>query len=477
MVVAGGLFALQTTGRATACNPPVVGSAGRYQAQKIAFGPVTEYCLGAPSRWANGVAVGPDGSVWFGEQSLPGLGRLMTNGTVVEYGWPGAQPFETGSNNSPRTGIWGVAVWNGKVWGTDSENSLIVGVDPSGGQLTVLNVTELAPIPYTFAASPDGSLWFTSLSDPPKVGRIGPDLSLSYFDVLAAEGFEPLQLEFTNSTAGYLVGLTPSNPGGEQGLYRFNVDPGQMDVRVAKVGGLDLSEPDSVSSYGRFVWVAQHGPSSIVRYDTDSRTWTVFPLAKPSYTGTTLPYFVEAQSSQVWFNEHFANRVGMLDPISGTSVEFSESDPPPESGSQVQNDLTIAATQEGVWFTSMSGGYVGFVGAGANGPFSLSVAGGNEVELARGVATSVQVDIAASPGSGSWPAQGVIVTDSENKTSVPRLLSAVSSETSVPAGSGEQVLTVQLTAASNLPAGRYTVGVTLTDGLIFETVYLFVTVT
>src|SRR5438876_9419388 len=59
------------------------------QLQTATFGAVTKFQLSSPGRAPNAITVAPDGSVWFGEQGIPGVGHLYPNGTLVEYRWPG----------------------------------------------------------------------------------------------------------------------------------------------------------------------------------------------------------------------------------------------------------------------------------------------------------------------------------------------------------------------------------------------------
>ncbi|MBI3841480.1 MAG: hypothetical protein HY297_05990 [Thaumarchaeota archaeon] len=464
-VVGGaGLFAWQAGAQTESCRPPTLDAPGTYQTQRIQFGAVTEYCLPNPLRLANGIAVAPDGSVWFGEQALPGLGHLFTNGTVREY------PWSAWNEGGFKTGIWGVSLWDGRVWGTDSDNSALVGVDPAGGTPIVLDVSVRAPFPYTLTVSPDNSLWFTSLSSPAKLGRVGSDMAVTTFSFEGFGGLQPIQVEFVNSTSGYLAALSPLDPAGDRGLYRFSVDEGSRTVGWSKVEGHQLSEPVSVSVSGGVAWVAQHGPSNIVGYEIAARAWTVYPTTPVAYSSTTLPYFVEAQGSSVWFNEHYGNRVGHIDAAAGTLTEYSESDPAAADGDHVQNDLTIAVSPNGLWFTSMSGGYVGFVDGTHDPGFSISTANGTKEFSIHG--PSIRFDV-----TGSWSKTlRVLVSDSENSSSVPSKISIVPYLTTLPAGSGPRAIPVDISAKPSLLPGRYTIGITVTDGLVYQTAYVFVTV-
>jgi len=78
-------------------------------ASSTMFDALTEYSLPSPSRWSNAITLAQDGSVWFGEQSVPGVGHLFANGTLVEYPWP-SSAHPTYQTCGFETSIWGVAV-------------------------------------------------------------------------------------------------------------------------------------------------------------------------------------------------------------------------------------------------------------------------------------------------------------------------------------------------------------------------------
>ncbi len=474
LVVVSGFAAfayLGPQGQQGRCVPLGGTSILRSQLSPVTFGAVTEYPLPQPSRWSNGITVGPDGSVWFGEESVPGVARLSPNGTLVEYPWPSAG-WTTKGSCGYKTGIWGVKVWNGLVWGTDAEENALVGVDPGSGRATVVNTTGRAPQPYSLAASSDGALWFTTESLTAKLGRLTPDLNLTVFDVQGLGGEVPIQVAFVNSTYAYMVALNPLDPPYGH-LYAFDPQAAGGSIEPVRLGGsFRVVEPTSVSASGGLVWMTQHGTSSITSFDPASGNWTVFPTTTVGFVSTTLPYFVEAGGDLVWFNEHYANRIALLNTSTFTLTEFSEANPPVENGSLIQNDLTIARGGGGLWFTSTTGNYVGFVDESYTNPFSLVPVGERSVTLdARGYVTlHLQVE-------GTWASQlSVGVSDTENSNSTPSLIEIIASTSTIPAGSGPAELTVNVTAKAGVAPGRYTVAVGVGDGLVTQSAYFFLTV-
>jgi virginiamycin B lyase len=436
------------------------------------FGAVEEYALPGASPWANGITVASDGSVWFGEQGVPGLGHLYPNtGTLVEYRWP---CYPTSSTGGPVSSIWGVALWNGGVWAADGDSNRLVGLNPSTGSTTYVNTTS-AEFPYLLSVSPDGSLWFSSLARHATIGRLGTDMKLSVYSVEGLGHQEPIQIQFINSTFAYMVSLDPYNDT-DSGLYSFDPSTSGSAVVANKVGGDQvLLYPQALAMTDDTIWISPHFPSHIVSYDTTTGTWTVYPTPSSEipHLSTTLPYFVEASGDKVWFNEHQGNKIALLDPSAGTLTEYSEANPPVTSTLEIQNDLTIAAVPEGLWFASMTGDYIGFVNGSSQPGFSIAVSGSNTVSVAPGGRLSLSFQV-----SGAWSTSLVVrVSDSENYTSVPSLISMVPDTPSLSAGYGTVTVSVTVGAAEALQPGRYTLAVTVDGGLVAQTAYVFLTVT
>ncbi len=459
-----------TSSANTTCAP--LGGTGvlRSQLQSVTFGAVKEYQLPAQARWPNGIAVAPDGSIWFGEDSVPGLGHLSVNGTLVEYPWPTAG-WTTKGTCGYKTGIWGVALWNGGVWASDQDENALVGVNPLDGSTTVVNLTGKSGLPYTLETSPDGSLWFTTLQHSGMLGRLAPNGTVYTYTVEGLDGEYPSQLQFVNSSTAYFVALNPQKPYGH--LYAFDPMVAGSTITPVQVGGsFQIRQPTSLSITGDSAWVAQHQSSSVALYDAASSTWTVFPTSTEDFTSTTLPYFVESTQTGVWFNEHYANRMAFLNASAWKLTEYSEANPPIDNGSLIQNDLTIAQSGDGVWFTSMTGNYVGFVDGAYRNPFSLSLNGSNSAALLSGQTANLTFRV-----RGSWSTPLLVsVADSETYDAVPSLISIVPSVEAIPAGTGQSPsaeFRVAVTPESSLAPGRYTVAVSVSDGLVTQTVYFF----
>jgi streptogramin lyase len=461
------------------CDPIAPGTISRTHLTSTTFGGVTEYRLPSQGRWPNAITAAPDGSVWFAEEEIPGVAHLYpANGTLVEYAWPG-YPTPKAPDCLYSASSSGIAIWNGRVWAADEFNNAVLGVDPGDGSTVRINTTSNAQFPYWLAVGPDGDLWFTSDNTPGALGRIFPNLTLSVIELRGIGADEPIQLTFVNSSFALIAAINEAENQTTKvcictgHIYSFDPTNVSSTITPAVVGGnYTLQLPTSVSYSDGKVWVAQHGPSSVLSYEFATGRWTKYPTSTVSWS-TTLPLVIIANGSRVWFNEHYANKVAVLDSGRGTLTEFSESNPPASGPSGIQNDESIALASGGIWFTSETGNYVGFISSGYRPDFEALPEGNGTVALSPGGSATLVVQV-----TGTWGSPlGVNASDSERFSSVPNLIHIAPSESVVPAGNSPYSLSVRLTADRTIPRGSYVVAVTLTEGGVQQTAYFFVEVT
>ena len=480
------LFGGQTsTSQVSQCDPVPGGTHASTRLTSTTFGAVTEWALPSQGRIPNGIVAAPDGSVWFAEQELPGVAHLFpTNGTLVEYAWPGF-PTPKPPDCLDQAQSSGIAIWNGNVWAADmyanNGAGTIIGVDPATGLMQAVNLTAQAPYPYWLAVGPHDNLWYTSVNItqyPARLGRIAPNLTVSSVNLLGVSRYdEPIQVDFVNSSLAFIAALNQATTSNGScictgHIYAFDPSVNSTDIQATRVGGnYPLVLPDSVSFSDGKVWVAQHGASSVVSYDFATGQWTRYPTSLVPWSYATLPYLIYSAGTEVWFNEHYANKIAELHPASGTLTEYSESDPPASNAGGIQNDVSMTPGAGGLWFTSFSGNYVGFVNASFVPAFSISPPVNDTLYLSPGGTASVDLSVA-----GTWSTPlGVNVSDTENPGSVPVQIAISPSVLTIPPGTSYE-LKVQITAAASLPAGDYTVAVTVTEGGVQQSAFVFLVV-
>jgi streptogramin lyase len=467
-----GAFAAFRSAPVRGCPSFLAGRVVKSELESRSFGAITTFSLPAPERWPNAMAVAPDGSVWFGEEAVPALAHFYaTNGTLVEYSFPGIyQPSSSGTYTcSDKTDIWGVALWDGRVWATDSSQDRVVGLSPSNDTFKVVSLVASDSLPYTLTPGPNNALWFTQISSG-QIGALFPNGTVAEHSVQIPEHLNgtsatayvpgvPAQIAFANSSLGYYVDASPLVSG--SAVFAFNPE----DFRPEPVGEANqsLSDPDSISLGDGGLWLAQHGDSSLAFENLESGNWTTYPTSSVSYVGTTLPYFVETNGSLVWFNEHFGNRMAVLDFPDKTLTEYSLSDPPAANMSQIDNALTFALGGGKAWFTESTSDAIGYVDASYRPSFSISASGSSAVSVQRGGTSSLQVDLrgnSSSPISIQFPDfAGTNVALRANYSELASL-------------SGTRSVNVSLAVGADAVPGRYTLIIAASDGPISRSVYV-----
>ncbi len=143
-------------------------------------GDVTEFTL--PTRTAGPLIItaGPDGNLWFTESLANQIGRITPAGQITEF----AIPAQGGSSTIGSSAPTGIATGpDGNLWFT--EQSRGIGRITPGGQITEFKIPTLNVQPYAIAAGPDGNLWFTEFTGN-QIGRITPTGQVTEYSIPTA---------------------------------------------------------------------------------------------------------------------------------------------------------------------------------------------------------------------------------------------------------------------------------------------------
>jgi len=423
---------------------------------KTGFDAITEYLLPQKGLFPNGITAARDGSVWFGEQGLPGVAHLFSNGTLVEYAWPQSPAYRASPNGAVlKTQIWGVALWNGGVWASDTAGNELVGLDPSTGSVMTVRIPVNDSYPFALTVGPDNSLWFTELQAA-EVGRIFPNYTLVEYPVPSSVQGTVTDLTFVNGT-GYFV---------TDGVYAFNPRLGFNPTMVSTPQL--LYQPVGISYGNGSLWAAEHDTSDVISYNFGSHVWTTYPTSTENYTLTTLPYFVTVNGSYVWFNEHYGNRMARLNLRNGTLTEYSESDPPVTTGFNITTALTFAVKGDRVWFTASTANFVGYVDASFSPTFSISAQSNSSMVIPQGgtgKATFLVYGFSRNPLTLQF-------SDSEENFAYRTGIQMNSTVRTIHSLNGQQTIIVTIIVGSNVAPGTYKLLVTVSDGLVYRSKYL-----
>lgn len=136
-------------------------------------GTIVNYGIPTANSFPQGIAAGADGSLWFTEQAAGRIGRITTGGAITEYPIPSGG-FPTAIAAGP----------DGNLWFTET-NADKIGKVTTGGVFTEYAVPTAAAKPTGITAGPDGNVWFTEF-DGGKIGSITPGGTITEYPIPTA---------------------------------------------------------------------------------------------------------------------------------------------------------------------------------------------------------------------------------------------------------------------------------------------------
>ena len=337
-------------------------------------GQITTYAL-PPAANPFSIASGPDGALWFVENSIPSaIGRITTAGGITQYPLPGAS---AGTLSAITAGP------DGALWFMDSlAQGTMIGRIAGNGATTFFAVPGT---PSGLAAGPDGALWFTTGTV--TIGRITPSGSLTTY---ACNG----QVIATSMSGGCLADQVAPGPNGTLWL----TDPPRGYITELTLGGLTLTSlsPTSAAAGGADLTLTANGTG----FATGAGVlWNGVALTTAFVNGGQLTATVPSAN------------------LSAGSYTIAVLNP----GQTVSNSLTFTVTSASTASLTITAAPtlpLGVVGAaysqslGASGgapPYNWSVSSGS---LPAGLSLSANGTLAGTPTSAGTSSFAVNLTDS-----------------------------------------------------------------
>ncbi|WP_407572600.1 SMP-30/gluconolactonase/LRE family protein [Deinococcus altitudinis] len=318
--------ASNTTGNADVTVSNSTGSSSVGPADQFDYLAFAEFVVPSAGSFPTGIVGGPDGNLWFTEQTGNKIGRVTPIGTFREFNVPTPDSFPYGVTSGP----------DGNLWFAQSNGNKIGRVTPTG------TVTEFAlptpdSSPTSITRGPDGNLWFTEYNAN-KIGRVTPGGTVTEFAVPTA-GSTPSgiasgpdgNLWFTDSTGNTIGRITPA------GLVTVYSIPTAGSMPQGIVRGPDGN-----------LWFAESTGNKIGRI-TPAGVLTEFVVP----TADSQPQDIASGADgNLWFTESAGNKIGRITPA-GSIAEFVI----PTSGSGAQG---ITSGPDGnLWFTESTGNKIG----------------------------------------------------------------------------------------------------------------------
>ena len=120
----------------------------------------------------DGLALGPDGNVWFAEFNH--IGKITPAGKITEFAYPPG--FSTNQYGGVTTGS------DGNVWFAESSGNAVGRIVPKSGKITMFIIpATCSPAPVVLAK--DKNVWFVCLTTSPLLGSVTPSGKIATFPI------------------------------------------------------------------------------------------------------------------------------------------------------------------------------------------------------------------------------------------------------------------------------------------------------
>ncbi|WP_026415502.1 virginiamycin B lyase family protein [Actinomadura oligospora] len=302
--------------------------------------PATEYSVPIPDVMPNGLAKGPNGSVWFTE-SAGGIGQISSSGKVTEYAVP---------DNSQKLKALPSGMANGSdgsIWFTDmNQTQPRVGrVDPATGKSTMWELPTSGAVNFAYSSltsitpGANGTMWFTGVNS----GAIGKIDASGNVTLYAAGGYP------TSVVVGKDGGVWYPDATGSIG----RLDPATSAVKKFDVPGAVQGSPaftDIINGPDGKVWFSESGVNRLGSVDPATGAVRQYTLSTADSKPTGL---LAGPDGRIWFAETAASNISAIDPSSGSVQEY-----PLPSTLSTPRSLMLGPGGK-IWYTAPGRGRVG----------------------------------------------------------------------------------------------------------------------
>ncbi len=313
----------------------LIASAGLRTASRLSAQSMTIYRVPTTGSDPSGISIGPDGNMWFTENNVGKIGRLLPrDGQITEFVIPGGGA-PLGIVDGPDRALW---------YADEANKIGRVQTDGSITEYTMPTPTSFRG-PSHICVGPGGDLWFTE-NLKGAIGRSTTSGAITEFD-------------FPGS-------LTSGIASAPDGRLWFTMEP-QGIGQITTAGVITTLSLPTVGAYPAGItvgpdgalWVTESGVDKIARI-TLSGSITEFQISAPPDGFESNPAeIVAGTDGNLWFTEFFGHSIGRITPA-GVVTHF-----PLPSTYSTSLPFAIASTQDGnIWFTEWRYSLIGKIEIG-----------------------------------------------------------------------------------------------------------------
>lgn len=432
----------------------------------------------------NSILVDKNGIVWCAGSKIHDLFRLDPNTDSLEkYVIPG----ENGGNNYRMS--WSMVQDNeGNIWFSQFGQHPIWKFNPTDGIFTSFHThIQNAPFQMKHDVKTD-NIWFTTLSG----GSLGV-IQKVQDNGSAADQYEINEFPIGNGTmpsgldvSGDSIWVTEIKQGKIIKFDAIRTSNGivtgiKQEAEMPTENRVPFSIPTDVllSENGKSLWITEHGPSTITKYDIISQKSIQFPTAKSKYDVASLPFWLResADNKGIWFNEHEGGSIGFLSD-NLTLTEFHLQNIPQNSIPLMLNLAIDPTNQNKLWFSLWTVDEIGVVDKSVLSPFDLMISD-NKFALSQSENhATIRATITRNPTANT---KDVLFLNASSSMSSDGSLENMTAQFSIPmlpiTGQTSNKTMIELTLNDqSLQKGNYTIGLSAGDALLTKTVFAHLTV-
>jgi virginiamycin B lyase len=419
--------------------------------------PIVEYKIPTPNAGPNAVVAGPNDTLWFVEFSAGKIGEFfIQNDSFHEFVIPeaGATPACLAIDSF------------GNVWFSDQHGSGSIWVfSPTTDQFKQFNTTTSDSTPLFILFDNHDNVWFTEITGN-KIGELTyPNYIMTEYTFPTASS-GPVEMAYQPNESLLWITQTYSGQLASFNMVTHVFQEYNPAVSMNSPVGIVLDKNGNV-------WISEHRGSAIIEFQVSSNLWRKYPTSVPppyaAYPISAPATLAIASNGDLWFVEHFSNKIGKLDPATGSLEEFSI----PNSGAY--SVLNTIDSNGNFWFTQFAADALGFVPANASAPLSVSPQGSGIPTVDAGRLIYLNLTVQNIGNS--------VITFQLNASSS---FSATGYTPSNQAGFAANLVTLNPGDAADitggiippitLSSGTYSVGIVFTAGnySVVQTVFIFV---
>ncbi|NHI03069.1 hypothetical protein DYY67_0190 [Candidatus Nitrosotalea sp. TS] len=321
-----------------------------------------------------------------------------------------------------------------------------------------------------------GNVWFTTLSgDSLCVVQKSADTQTGYkvSAFYLGNGTAPAGLYLKDNSV-WVAEITT------QKIIEFNIDRENGVVTgITKVKEIPInnqtqfSSPTDLLVTDDSIWLTEHGTSFLTEYQFGNDQVMRYPTSQNVYHATTLPFWIRGinDGKDLWFNEHEGNKVAYFDTVNKTMIEYDIPSRPADGYlTYPLNIATDPADNMILWFSEWNTNKIARIDGHVQLPFSIS-SDTSKVVLSSDASQETSVNLKVD-GQSPYSANRVFLNASSSMASnagFENLDVKLSPDTLDLSSSHDAQLLLRNYSA---PPGNYTLGVSVSNGIVTKTIFL-----